>query len=181
MHARGGIRLCPAEFLQWATPPYHHTQKLCYTAPFELLAVVFAEDTGLIVGRTLVDPSKWKVPVLVSNFSQETIVVNPFTEVGMITQVTAIQSVADSGLQPQGATGELPHHLQDLVDQTSDDLDARQRHRLAEVLLEYADIFPVPGDPLTGHTDAVEHDINTGDRPPIRCAPCLMSPQKMKQ
>ena len=51
---------------------------------------LFAEDTGLIVGRTLVDPSKWKVPVLVSNFSQETIVVNPFTEVGMITQVTAI-------------------------------------------------------------------------------------------
>ena len=86
---------------------------------------LFAEDTGLIVGRTLVDPSKWKVPVLVSNFSQETIVVNPFTEVGMITQVTAIQSVADSSLQPQGATGELPHHLQDLVGQTCDDLDAR--------------------------------------------------------
>ena len=142
---------------------------------------LFAEDTGLIVGRTLVDPSKWKVPVLVSYFSQETIVVNPFSEVGMITQVTAIQSVADSGVRPQGATGELPHHLQDLVDQTSDDLDARQRHRLAEVLLKYADIFPVPGNPLTGHTDVVEHDINTGDRPPIRCAPRRMSPQKMKK
>ena len=31
---------------------------------------LFAEETGLIVGRTLVDPSGWKVPVLVSNFSQ---------------------------------------------------------------------------------------------------------------
>ena len=79
---------------------------------------LFTEDTGLTVGRTLVDPSKWKVPVLVSNFSQETIVVNPFTEVGMITQVTAMQSVADNGLQPQGATGALPRHLQYLVDQT---------------------------------------------------------------
>ena len=48
-------------------------------------------------------------------------------------------------------------------------------------MLEYADIFPVPGDPLTGHTDAVEHDINTGDRSPIRCAPRRMSPQKMKR
>ena len=57
----------------------------------------------------------------------------------------------------------------------------RQRRRLAEVLLEYADIFPVPGDPLTGHTEAVEHDINTGDRSPIRCAPRRMSPQKMKK
>ena len=141
----------------------------------------FAEDTGLIVGRTLVDPSGWKVPVLVSNFSHETVVVNPFTEVGMITRVTAIQSVADDRIRPRGVTGELPHHLQDLVDQTSGDLDGDQRRRLAEVLLEYADIFPVPGDPLTGHTDAVEHDINTGDRSPIRCAPRRMSPQKMKK
>ena len=142
---------------------------------------LFAEDTGLIVDRTLVDPSKWKVPVLVSNFSQETIVVNPFTEVGMITQVTAIQCVADTTLQPQGATRTLPRHLQDLVDQTCEDLDSTQRHRLAEILLKYSDIFPVPGAPLTGHTDAVEHDINMGDRPPIRCAPRRMSPQKMKK
>ena len=63
---------------------------------------LFAEDTGLIVGRTLVDPSGWKVPVLVSNFGQETVVVNPFTEVGMITQVTAIQSVVDDGIRPRG-------------------------------------------------------------------------------
>ena len=81
--------------------------------------------------------------------------VNPFTEVGMIAQVTAIQSVTDDRLQRRGVTGELPHHLRDLVDQTSGDLDGDQRRRLAEVLLEYADIFPVPGDPLTGHTDAV--------------------------
>ena len=133
------------------------------------------------MGRTLVDPSKWKVPVLVSNFGQETVVVNPFTEVGMITQVTAIQSVTDDGMRPQGETGELPYHLQDLIVQTSGDLDASQRHRLAEVLLEFADIFPVPGEPLTGHMDAVEHDINTGDRPPNRCASRHILPQKMKK
>ena len=142
---------------------------------------LFADNTGLIVGRTLVDPSKWKVTVLVSNFSQETTVVNTFTEVGMITQVTAIQSVADTPLQPQNTTRTLPRHLQDLVEQTCRDLDPTQRHRLATVLSEYSDIFPVPGALLTGHTDAVEHDINTGDRPPIRCAPRRMSPQKMKK
>ena len=91
---------------------------------------LFPEDTGLIVGRTLVDPSGWKVPVLVSNFSQETVVVSPFTEVGMITQVTAIQSVVEDGIRPRGGgggvAGELPYHLQDLVDQTSGDLDGGQ-------------------------------------------------------
>ena len=136
---------------------------------------LFAESTGLIVGRTLVDPSKWKIPVLVSNFSQETIVV------GMITQVTAIQCVAEPPQRSHSATGALPRHLQDLVELTCRDLDPAQRRRLAAVLLEYSDIFLVPGAPLTSHTDAVEHDINTGDRPPIHCAPRRMSPQKMKK
>ena len=44
----------------------------------------FTENTGQIVGRTLVNPSRWKVPVLVSNFSQDTVVVATFSEVGMI-------------------------------------------------------------------------------------------------
>ena len=142
---------------------------------------LFAENTDLIVGRTLVDPSKWKIPVLVSNFSQETIVGTPFMEVGMIIQVKAIQCIAETPQQSHSRTEALPHHLQDLVEQTCQDLDPTQRRRLATVLSEYSDIFPVPGAPLTGHTDAVEHDINTGDRLPIRCAPRRMSPQKMKK
>ena len=39
----------------------------------------------------------------------------------------------------------------------------------------------MPGSALTGHTDAVEHTIDTGDSPPIRCAPRRMSPQTIKQ
>ena len=35
----------------------------------------FSENTDLVVGRTLVDPSGWKVPVLVSNFGQVTVMV----------------------------------------------------------------------------------------------------------
>ena len=96
----------------------------------------------------------------------------------MITQVTAIQCVTEPPQQSNsatGATGALPRQ------QTCRDLDPAQRLRLAAVLLEYLDIFPMPGAPLIGHTDAVEHDINMGDRPPIRCAPRRMSPQRMKQ
>ena len=122
---------------------------------------LFAEDTGLIVGRTLVDPSGWKVPVLVSNFSQETVIVNPFTEVGMITQVTAIQSVEDDRIRPRGVTGELPHHLQDLVDQTSGDLDGDQRRWLAEVLLGVCRYLPMwwnmTSIRVTGHPSGVPH------------------------
>ena len=41
--------------------------------------------------------------------------------------------------------------------------------------------FPIPGSTLTGYTDAVEHEIDTGDGSPIRCAPRRMSPQNMKK
>ena len=69
----------------------------------------------------------------------------------------------------------LPDHLQGLLDQTSHDLDGSQ------TLLQFVDLFPVPGSALTSHTDAVEHTIDTGNSTPIRCAPRRMSPQKIKQ
>ena len=42
-------------------------------------------------------------------------------------------------------------------------------------------MFPIPGSTLTGHTDTVEHEIDTGDGSPIRCTPRRMSPQKIKK
>ena len=142
---------------------------------------LFAENTGLIVGRTLVDPSRWKVPVLVSNFSQDIVVVAPFSEVGMIAQISAIQSITEPSHRPQIDADSLPDHLRNLLNQTSRDLDITQQRRLAEVLLQYSDLFPTPGSTLTCHTDAVEHEIDTSSSSPIRCASRWMSPQKMKQ
>ena len=107
--------------------------------------------------------------------------VAPFSEVGMIAQVSVIQSITEPLHRPQVDTDALLAHLRDLLDQTSRDLDITQHRRLADVLLHYFDLFPTPGSTLTGHTDAVEHEIDTGDSSPIRCAPRRMSPQKMKK
>ena len=142
---------------------------------------VFAKNTGLVVGRTLVDPSGWRVPVLVSNFSQETVMVEPFSEVGMIAQVSAIQSVMDQAPRASCDPLMLPDHLQSMLDLTSKGLDSVQRGQLANTFLQFVDLFPVPGSALTGHTDAVEHTIDTGATTPIRCAPRRMSPQKIKK
>ena len=77
---------------------------------------VFAENTGLVVGRTLVDPSGWRVPVLVSNFGQETVMVEPFSEVGMIAQVSAIQPVMD---QPSRASCTKLRKSQEILSHSS--------------------------------------------------------------
>ena len=79
----------------------------------------------------------------------------------MVAQVSAIQPVMDQPSWPSCDPLMLPDHLQGL--------------------LQFADLFPIPGSALTGHTDAVEHTIDTGNSTPIRCAPRRMSPQKIKQ
>ena len=54
--------------------------------------------------------------------------------VGMIAQVSAIQSIKEPLHRPQGDADSLPAHLRDLLDQTSWDLDTTQQRRLADVL-----------------------------------------------
>ena len=107
--------------------------------------------------------------------------VESFFEIGMIVQVTAIQPVMNQPSNPSCDPSMLPEHLKDLLDRASEDLDELQRGQMAEILLDFVDLFPVPGSTLTGHTDAVEHNIDTGDSRPIRCAPRRISPQKIKQ
>ena len=51
---------------------------------------------------------------------------------------------------------------------------------MASTLLQFVDLFPVPGSALTGHMDAVEDTIDTGHSTPIRCDPRRMSSQKIK-
>ena len=114
-------------------------------------------------GRTLVDPSGWKVPMLVSNFGQETVMVEPFSEVGMISQVSAIQPTMNKRRHALCDPATLPEHLQELLRRTSGDLDSAQKNQLASTLLEFVDLFPIPGSALSGHTDAVEHTIDMGD------------------
>ena len=105
--------------------------------------------------------------------------VEPFSE--MVAQVSSIQPVMDQPSRPSCALLMLPDHLQGLLDQKSHDLDDSQRGQLANTLLQFVDLFPVPGPTLTGHTDAVEHTIDTGSSTPIRCTPRRISPQKIKQ
>ena len=90
------------------------------------------------------DPSGWRVPVLVSNFGQEMVMVEPFSEVGMIPQVSAIQPVMD---QPSHASCDplmLPDHLQSMLDLTSESLDSVQKGQLANTCCNLEICSPCP-------------------------------------
>ena len=66
-----------------------------------------------------------------------------------------------------------------MLDDTTPDLRATQRTRLKGVVCQYAHLFPAARTNLTGHTDAVQHEINTGQERPIRCTPRRMTAAKM--
>ena len=59
---------------------------------------------------------------------------------------SSIQSITEPRDQPQETSNSLPTHLHDLVSQTSQDLDTNQQHRLANILLQYADLFTLSLD-----------------------------------
>ena len=121
-------------------PPYSEAALHCtvHTAGGRLMPssglleglTVFAENTVLVVGRTLVNPSQWRVLVLVSNFSQGTVILEPFSEVGMVTQVSAIQAITETTDRSPCGIESLPMHLRDLLDQTYRDLDDVQQRQL---------------------------------------------------
>ncbi|CAG2213566.1 unnamed protein product [Mytilus edulis] len=61
----------------------------------------------------------------------------------------------------------IPDHLLPLVENVSQKLTKSEREQLADTVNEYADIFVGPNGRL-GHTDVIEHEIDTGDARPIK-------------
>ena len=61
----------------------------------------------------------------------------------------------------------------------SEDLTPDQRLRAQTMLARFVSVFPTPGEPITGHTDAVLHDIDTGDTRHIRTPLRRLSPTKI--
>ena len=95
----------------------------------------------------------------------------------MIAQIVMIQNVHSS---PEVSTAPaFPDHVSEML--VSDDLTPDQRLRAQRMLARFSSVFPIPGEPITGHTDAVLHDIDTGDTQPIRTPLRRLSPTKIKE
>ncbi|MCG7877679.1 MAG: reverse transcriptase family protein, partial [Candidatus Thiodiazotropha endolucinida] len=65
---------------------------------------------------------------------------------------------------------QVPSHLQDLFERSSELLDGDEKLHLAELLNKYQNVFARSSDDL-GQTDRVKHKINTGTSSPIRQPP----------
>ena len=51
---------------------------------------------------------------------------------------------------------------------------------LFELLHQYKHVFPAPGEPVTGRTKSVQHEILTSDARPVRCGPRRLAPAGLR-
>ena len=155
------------------------------TAGVVLALQTFVQEFGILVGRSLVraDADDWKVLILLYNSDPCTkrskdckcnpVIIPARTRIARVEEIQATQNIGTRETERSAGECILPPHLLDVLDAaselTSDNLLAKHMHR-----------FPAPGTPITGRTEAVVHDIDTGSTRPIRCNPRKLSPKKIK-
>ena len=138
------------------------------------------EEYGVVVCHTLVDASSRSASVLMINPNAEEVVLPSFTCVGKVVPVSAVSmALADPGLPADGCVA-LPDHLEEIVMGSHPLLGEAVRRLLRELLYQYKHVFPAPGEPVTGRTTSVQHEILTSDARPVRCGPRRLTPAGLR-
>ena len=179
-----------SEVMLWARPKTNNGRK-GPTAGVVLALQTFVQEFSLLVGRSLVraDAEDWKIPILIYNSDPCTtksadctcnpVIIPGHTRIARVEEIQAIQHIGSRETERGAGECALPPHLTDVLDAATE-LTSDQRARAAELLAKHINTFPAPGTPITGRTEAVMHDIDTGSTRPIRCNPRKLSPQKIK-
>ena len=129
------------------------------------------EEFGVVVGHTLVDASTSSANVLMINPNAEEVVLPCQTFIGRLVQISAV-SVAQSELQfPTNTEVVLPEYLEDIVQGSHTSSGDTGRQLLRDLLHCYEHVFPAAGEPVTGQTKSVQHEIVTKDARPVCCGP----------
>ena len=161
------------------------------TAGVVLALQTFVQEFGLLVGRSLVraDADDWKVPILLCNSdpcTRETkhcrcnpVTIPARTRIARVEEIQAIQKIGPRVTERSEGEDALPPHLISVLDAASE-ITRDQRAHAAALLAKHVNTFPAPGSPITGRTDAVVHEIDTGSTRLIRCNPRKLSPKKIK-
>ena len=140
----------------------------------------------IISARRRSDTEDWKIPILLYNSDPCTnrstdckcnpVIIPARTRVARVEEIQAIQHIGTRETERSAGECALPPHLLD----AASDLNSDHRARAADLLAKHIDTFPAPATPITGRTEAVMHEIDTGSTRPIHCNPRKLSPKKIK-
>ena len=133
---------------------------------------------SLLVGRTLVDLEKDRIPLRVMNLSHQPLTLKKGTEVAHCNLVSAI-IVPDETISCEEPMENvrrtrsveiLPTHLRDLYNRSILGLEEAKHPEVHQLLCCYSDVFSTGPEDI-GCTDLVKHHINTGQAAPVRQPP----------
>ena len=142
--------------------------------------MTLTEEYGVIVGHTLVDASSRSANVLMVNPNAEEVVLPSFTCVGKLVPVSAISvAIADPSM-PNEERVTLPEHLEEIVTGSHPSLGDAGRQLLRNLLYHSRHVFLAPGEPVTGRTTLVQHEILTSDARPVHCIPRRLAPAGLR-
>ena len=153
------------------------------TAGVVLALQSFVQEFGLLVGRSLVraDAEDWKIPILLYNSDPCTkrstdctcnpVIIPARTLTARVEEIQAIQNIGTRETERSAGECPLPPHLLYVLDAVSD--------LTSDLLAKHINTFPATGTPITGRTDVVVHEIDTGSTRPIRCNSRKLSPKKI--
>ena len=82
---------------------------------------------------------------------------------------------------PVTGTLSLPDYLEDIVRASHPSLGESGRQLLRDLLLKYVHVFPAPGEPVTGRSKLVLHEIETNNARPVRCGPRHLAPAGLRK
>ena len=122
------------------------------------------KNCPVLMGRTLVKTRVNKIPIKFINLSDEPCVLPGGMGVGLIQPVKLCQPVDTDNNQNSDPL------LQKLIDETCVNLDESQSIQVENLLDTYSDVFMSENGSL-GRTDILQHEIDTGDIPPIKLRP----------
>ena len=136
---------------------------------------------GVIVAKALINPNSQRIPLRVLNLTDQpqslhsqTIAasaervesVTPLETNAQVSSQVSVRSVRDLDLNLE----EMPEHLKVVWEANESTLNAEQKRCFFEMLIKHQDVFAKSKFDL-GRTNIVQHEINTGNHPPIKQAP----------
>ena len=139
------------------------------------------EEFGVMVGHTLVDATSSSANVLMINMSEEEVVLPIGSLIGTLVPVLSVSVARSMECVPSTGTAELPDYLEDIVRGSHTSLGDSGRQLLRDLLHKYKHVFPAPGEPVTGRSKTVLHEIEINDARPVRCGPRRLAPAGLRR
>ena len=133
-----------------------------------------AAEFPVYMPRVLHDPGG-HVCVVFLNHTEECMDIPSDTLLGEVTEISAVlepsprqtQSAFTVNQVQQEIKPDVPDHLKDLLERSSESLSEEEHQQLRQLLVEFQEVF-ASTDLDLGNFEAMKHGIDTGNHPPVK-------------